>query len=395
MAQAAKRPYLPELEIARAFGIMAVVMIHATSAVIGGYDHLSTLYPFYVFLNTFPKFAVPVFVFLSGFVLFYNYYDKPFTLKTFGDFYKKRIFKTLIPFLVFSFLYYGLTRIATYGFTDIGTFLGYFTTKKFFDTLIIGKTYTHLYFVVIILQFYVLAPFLLYAVKRFKSLGIHFLWIGLLIQWLFIFKIAPDLMLHNRGSYSFTYMLYFAAGAFLGIYYMKLVDWIKISMQNATPPKITAWIFLWALFISTSVIEVNTYYYLRLHNKLNIDSNLLELIDEIRCVTAGIVLIQLAYWVYAKWNARAVKALLHLGAVSFGIYLIHPAILYLYRQSDASGKPLLYHVWVAGGFLVALFIPWLIVTISAKFKWHWILFGPLPTKKKPAAAKEQSLNAQA
>jgi peptidoglycan/LPS O-acetylase OafA/YrhL len=393
MAQAAKRPYLPELDIVRAFGIMAVVMIHATSSIVVRYDHHSTLYPLYVFLNIFSKFAVPVFIFLSGFVLFYNYYDKPFTAKTIGGFYKKRMGKIIIPFLFFSFFYFGATRLIQFGFTDVQTFIGYFATWDFLNKLLIGKTYTHLYFVVIIIQFYVLAPFMLYAVKRFPLLGKHMVWIGLVTQWLFIYKLAIVFDLKFRASYAFTYMLYFTAGAFIGIYFMKLVEWIKVTKHNASPQKITAWSILWTLFITSSLTDVYFYYRYYMDGKIIMSTKLLELVNEVHCLTAGIVLLQLSYWVYAAWNQTAVKALIHIGATSFGIYLIHPAVLYIYRGINVGGNPIIFHMWAAGGFVLAMLIPWLIVTLCAPFKWHWILFGPLPTKKKPDAAKQPSIEA--
>lgn len=389
MAQAAKRPYLPELDIVRTFGILAVIMIHATSAIVATYDHHATLYPLYVFLNTVSKFAVPVFIFLSGFVLFYNYYDKPFTAKTIGQFYKKRMSKILIPFLLFSILYFGLTRYAQFGFVDLQTFIGYFTTEKFLKMLVFGKTYTHLYFVVIIIQFYALSPLMLYAVKRVPVLGKHIAWIGLLVQWLFIYKVIGEFHLKSPGSYCFTYMFYFTAGAFIGIHYLKLSSWINLAKTNITPQKIAAAITLWVLFLSSSLILFYFYYENRLYTIKVINTNLLEIIDEIRCVTAGILLLQIAYWVYTLWNKKVVRVLLHIGATSFGIYLVHPLILYLYRKTSVSGDPVLYHAWAAGGFFIALLVPWAIVSFSARFKWHWLLFGPLPAKKKMPAVPVQ------
>ncbi|MGO4182653.1 acyltransferase [Paenibacillus sp. TAF43_2] len=389
MAQSAKRPYLPALDIFRAFGILAVIMIHATSAVVAKYDHKATLYPLYVFLNTFTKFAVPVFIFLSGFVLFYNYYNKPFTATAIGQFYKKRISKVLIPFILFSFLYFAFTRLATYGFSDLQTFIGYFTTTKFLKMLIFGKTYVHLYFVVIIIQFYAISPLMLYAVNRFRKSSRHIVWIGLLVQWLFIFIIVREYHVVSPGSYAFTYMLYFTAGAFIGIYYEKFAEWINLTRKNATPSKIAASLVLWALFLSSNMTMVYFYYEKRLTGLSVINTSLLELIDEVRCVTAAIVLLQVSFWIYTSWNKMVVKALIHIGATSFGIYLVHPLILYLYRQTNASGSPILFHVWVAGGFLLALVIPWAIMALSAPFKWHWLLFGPLPTKKKQPASPIQ------
>jgi fucose 4-O-acetylase-like acetyltransferase len=185
-------------------------------------------------------------------------------------------------------------------------------------------------------------------------------------------------------------MLYFAAGAFIGMYYLKLADWIKVTKQNAVPRKITAWIALWALFLTTSMAEVYVYYRFQMEGRFVLNPDLLELVNEVHCVTAGIVLIQLSYWIYAAWNKTVVKALVHIGAVSFGIYLLHPLFLFAYREMDIGGNSILFHLWAAGGFVLAMAIPWLIVSASARFRWHWILFGPLPAKKKRTAVPEQS-----
>ncbi|WP_138754260.1 acyltransferase [Paenibacillus sinopodophylli] len=393
MEQAAKRPYIPELDLVRAFGILAVILIHSTSAVVAGYDHHAALYPLYVFLNTAAKFAVPIFIFLSGFVLFYNYYDKPFTAKTIGQFYKKRMSKILIPFLLFSIFYFAFRRYAQFGFTDMRTFLEYFATTKFLSMLFSGKTYTHLYFVIIIIQFYILSPLLLYAVKRFPLLGKHIVWIGMLVQWLFIYKLADEWSINSPGSYCFTYMLYFTTGAFIGIYYMKLMPWINIASKQAAPGRIAAAIAMWVLFIGSSLLLFYFHYENRLYQTAVINTNFLEIIDEVRCITAGLLLLQLAYWAYAAWNKAVVRALVHIGATSFGIYLVHPIILFLYRKTSNVGDPLLYHGWVAGGFFAALLIPWAIVALSAPFKWHWLLFGPLPTRKKKSTPVQPTLEA--
>lgn len=381
MSQEAKRSYLPQLDIVRAIGIMAVIMIHATSSIVVNYDHNAAIYPLYVFLNIFPKFVVPIFIFLSGFVLFYNYIDKPFTLKTLGTFYKKRISKILIPFFFFSFFFWAIRRYSAYGFTDISTFIGYFHSWRFLQLLLIGKTYAHLYFIVIIIQFYAIAPFMLMALKRFPRLGKHMVWMGLLVQWGFVFIVAKEFDLINRSTYSFSYMFYFVAGAYIGMYYMKLVEWIKVSKQNASPKKVIVWVSIWLLFAVTSLIEVYFYYNKHMTGAYLFSLHILELIYEVLCISAAIIILQLSYWIYDKWNSTIVKALSHIGATSFGIYLLHPLVLFLYRQNEVSGNPIVYFAWAAGGFLAALLLSWLLVSITAKFKWHWLLFGPLPVKK--------------
>lgn len=99
-----KRAHINELNITRALAILAVLLIHSTSTPVTALSSDSKLYPFYVFFNISPKFAVPVFIFLSGFVLFYNYIQKDLTKELIKNFYKKRVTQILIPYLFFFYL---------------------------------------------------------------------------------------------------------------------------------------------------------------------------------------------------------------------------------------------------------------------------------------------------
>lgn len=72
----AQKERIPQLDVFRAIAIIAVIAIHATSRTLAETLDTSLFHPF-LFLNKFSQFAVPSFVFLSGFVLFYNYIDRP------------------------------------------------------------------------------------------------------------------------------------------------------------------------------------------------------------------------------------------------------------------------------------------------------------------------------
>lgn len=98
---------IPQLDIFRAIAIFAVLAIHATSRTLAETLGTNMFHPF-LFINKFSQFAVPSFIFLSGFVLFYNYIDRPLGGKTLGKFYTRRLLYIIVPYVVFSLLYFAL-----------------------------------------------------------------------------------------------------------------------------------------------------------------------------------------------------------------------------------------------------------------------------------------------
>ena len=103
-----KREHIKEINIFRAIAILAVIMIHATSESINKINKESLYYVFYNGLNVFSSFAVPSFIFLSGLVMFYTYYDRTLTRTELLSFYKKRLLYIVLPYIVISTIYYAV-----------------------------------------------------------------------------------------------------------------------------------------------------------------------------------------------------------------------------------------------------------------------------------------------
>lgn len=370
-----KRAHINELNITRALAILAVLLIHSTSTPVTALSSESKFYPLYVFLNIFPKFAVPVFIFLSGFVLFYNYIQKELTKELIIRFYKKRVTQILIPYLFFSIFYYIAMQF--YVTHDLVSTWHALFSVEFLEKLLIGKAYTHLYYIFIIVQFYLIFPLFLYVLKKKPALSPHLIWIGFVLQWAFILLNAEFWQYPYRGSISFSYICYFLAGAFLGIYFEKYKGWLQLKKENFPIPLL----FIWCIGLLSTIYNVYLYYYVFSSQTYLVNSTIFELVFQLQSLTACIVLLQLSYWIYDKWNHAWVNGFINLGVVSFGVYLLHPFFLFLYRQISTGGNSVLYHLWSAGGFIFALFITWMIVLLMGRFfKYHWIAFGPIPQK---------------
>lgn len=370
-----KRAHINELAITRALAILAVLLIHSTSTPVTTLSSDSKLYLFYVFFNISPKFAVPAFIFLSGFVLFYNYIQKDLTKELIIHFYKKRVTQILIPYLFFSIFYYAAMQFyVTHDLVD--TWRSLFSIE-FLEKLLLGKAYTHLYYIFIIVQFYLMFPLFLYILKKKPALSPYLIWIGFVLQWVFILLNAELWQYPYRGSIAFSYLFYFLAGAFLGIYFEKYKGWLQLKKENFP---ITI-LFVWCIWLFSTIYNVYLYYFVYTSQTYKVNSTIFELVFQLQSLTACIVLLQLSFWIYDKWNHAFVNGLINLGTVSFGVYLLHPFFLFLYRQLSTGGNSIIYHLWSIGGFTFALFVTWMVVLLMGRFfKYHWIAFGPIPSK---------------
>lgn len=387
-----KRENIPELQLVRAICIIGVLSVHSTS-----YATLdmvnSNVYFLYNFFNIFMKFGTPTFIFLSSFVLFYNYYSRPLDRKLIGSFYKKRALYIIIPYLVFSILYFTILHFTYYRSRTLEATLDSFVTK-----VLTGNAYTHLYFVFISIQFYLLFPLFLWLLKRYPRLVKWAIPAGFAIQWAFVLinKYGLETPVPNKGSWSLSYFSYYLLGAALGIYYPKIKEWIIIAKENVKASRVTAWTILWALWLTAGMSHVYIWYQTRL--KLDsYNSTLYEFLWNAHTYLSALVLLQLAFVLYRKLPLRLPQLLSRLGALSFGIYLIHPLFLLVYRNYPLhTGNSMLLHLWYLGGFLLALIGSWIVVGLFARFvPFNWIVFGNLPKSRAQLSKQKPNRPAQA
>lgn len=388
-----KKERIMELDIFRSFAIMAVLLIHATSTTLVTTQGTSSYYP-YLFANIFSKFAVPVFIFLSGFVLFYNYLDKPINKSMLKTFYTKRLLYILVPYILVSFCYFLLN---TYAKGKLGlpiTQLGH----DFGLQLLKGTAHTHLYYLIIMLQLYILFPLFLWWFQKQRSILPWVALIGFAIQWAYIYLNKYGFHLPKEGVYgmgiklplpkgsiAFSYMSFYLFGALIAAYYAQLKEWLIMTWEGFKSGKGIVWIAVWAAWLAVGIVHVNLYYNLNTRGS-KINSLWYELAWDVHSLLSCIVLMQLSYLIYRhgwKWLSGALTSM---GACSFGIFLLHPALLYLYRKIPAHGGTLEYAARIAGGWIIALGISWLVVHIAFRYvSWSWIFFGTAPKRPQKQA----------
>lgn len=385
MSATVKKERLPQLDLFRAFAILGVIHVHATSFAAGEDALASPYYYLFNWMNIFFKFGTPCFIFLSSFVLFYNYYNRSLNGGLISHFYKKRLLYIIVPYVIASVCYYTLVAVfkadRSLSLPDHLRLLG--------AQLATGTAYSHLYFVFINMQFYLLFPLFLLLFKRFPALMKWALPLGFLVQWGFVFWNKYVLLLPNKASYAPTYMSFYMLGAVLAVYFDPIKGWLTKKFKEQGKAGKWLVVALWASWLSVAFVHVQLYYNGR-HLGQWANSLWYELAWSIHTLLSALVLLKAAFWLYHKASSGLLNVLSRIGMLSFAIYLLHPVFLLLYRRTGLSPgtESFPYVVWVWAGIPVCLFLAWGLASLVFRFvPGAGLLLGTKPGGFKAGAGK--------
>jgi hypothetical protein len=214
--------------------------------------------------------------------------------------------------------------------------------------------------------------------QRKPSLTKHLIWIGFLLQWAFIIYNYYSLDNADKAQLAISYISYYFLGAYFGIYYSTLMEWIVITRNKIVASKAAFWLLLWLVWIASSLTNVYMWYWARKSGTI-FHPLLYELVWNCQTITAALVLLQLASLLYRRLSPIMANILLHLGSASFGMYIIHAGILFYYYRIPVSHNPLAYYIYIAGAYMCTLALSWAIVSfVQQQSRFAWMLFGAAP-----------------
>jgi surface polysaccharide O-acyltransferase-like enzyme len=293
---------LTEFDFIRCIAILSVIAIHVT----GSYSMNSRLIYFW---NQSMRYSVPIFVLLSGLVLYYSDLRK----ENFSclQFYYKRFTKIVIPYFLWTLIYLLYNNRHEPGslFKSFSSFL--IIIGK---ALLYGSAHYHLYFIVIILQLYLIYPLLRLLIKKapVTSLICSFL-CSLVFQTiyylqLFKIKIIPSL--------PYPYVFLFPVWLFyfvFGMYFISnLTKWQKTIEKKG--------IIIFAAWLLNLIFVIGENYFTILEGATIKPSVMLY------CITSFFFF----YWLGLKlknFHPNIVKITSWLSEQSFLIYFSHPLVL--------------------------------------------------------------------
>ena len=308
-----------ELSLLNLLMCFAVVFVHIVSWTLPQMDKSSIKYVFVLAPWRLSAFVVQGFIFLSGVKLFAS--QKPFRYSAFLLGRAKRI---LVPYLIWVCVYY------TY-FIRIGWYT--FAWRDLAEYIFLGTLCSHFYFIIIILQFYLLLPL-------FRWLLAHtnvWLLCGISIVITALFKLYVHFPYDDRVLPAF--LCYFVIGAAVGKHYAKVLTWLK---KYVLP--------LGAAFTVLGFVNVLLTY--RAQTKAAVYPYF-EALHLVYCLAAIFFLLALFTKVGEKCTLPGALSLCDRS--SYGIYLSH--VLFIYIANDllyrAGITDMLYTLVLRGIFTYA------------------------------------------
>jgi peptidoglycan/LPS O-acetylase OafA/YrhL len=241
--------------------------------------------------------GVHVFIFCSGFGLFYSSLNKPLSYKSFL---KKRFIKIYIPYIVIIIISSLIPFMYNYSHKFVAVLSHVFLFKMFsnkYECSFGGQ----FWFLSTIIQFYLIFNLLIYCKNRLNSNKKFItLSLGLSVCWWMITGILGKTEIRVWGSFFIQYLWEFSLG-------MVLADIIYRNNGKFTLPKKSILLFISILLLS-------------LYGFVAIKGGVLKLFDDIPSLLGygG-----LALFVYSL-NIKVInKTIIKLSSFSYELYLVH------------------------------------------------------------------------
>ena len=331
----------------RVIALFAVIVLHTTSPVMEQF-HKGPMGLWLVgdFYNSLVRFAVPVFVMITGTLLLHREYEL-------GAFLKKRLSRVVIPFLFWSLVY-----IAYMFYNEEIDYSGDFwiTTKQVLHLLKFGSSY-HLWYVYMLIGLYLIMPVLGKFVRNATQkellyfIGVWF--IIMLIDQPYLARFKPQLDLrYFEGFIGYLVLGHYLAFKKYNLSYLKWAMRLLFILSLAGTTVATYLLFNYYKGISTLMYEP---------------------------LSPPIVIISVSIFMMARLSKPnlpqwLIKLRDFIGSYSYGIYLGHALVLTLLDQAGINFKWFnpLFSIPVTAAICLALTLLLIYIINKIPFIGKWI-----------------------
>lgn len=198
---------------------LLVIFIHTASEIVNNMPKNTSLFRTVFTIQKMCMFVVPGFILLSGTKMFLRKADN-FSL---AEYYASRFLRLIVPYVFWSAVYYLY-------FCHIGVYT--FDFKDMAFRIISGDIWAHFYFVIVLIQFELLAPLWIFLYRR-GSAAVHaafaMLVTAICAQYLpsILTTVFPSMPDFNVSNCFLRYQVYWTAGCLIGKNYNEFCSYLK------------------------------------------------------------------------------------------------------------------------------------------------------------------------
>jgi len=367
------KTHVGEADYLRVFGVISIVAIHSLGFFLSvpGNDAFERLS---VNLLRYGRF---VFMFVTGLVLFYNYYERE--LNTWR-FYKRRLRFLVLPYGIWTAFYILLYNWAYINWSQPAGF-----AAAWWQYFLNGNACYHLYYILVAIQFYFFLPLIMLIFKPRRPR----LWVaGILAGGLLLCAVCY-FILETRGAgvnalaagtpwAGFTgwvmqykdrllvsYLPFYLLGGLAGVYLEDCRQWLAEHRR-----------LIWCgLFICTGLVVGEYFYFYRhLGQAWGLTISVFKPTIYLYAIAVIAVMFRLSLVMEQREILQGPVKIL--SANSLGIYLMHPAVLRLQHPFLMKVLPVFPgYFWVFIDSLVAVAVSCLISYLLSSNKYTCFIVG--------------------
>jgi surface polysaccharide O-acyltransferase-like enzyme len=301
-ARRSDSPRLLHLEIIRIVAIFWVIVIHVNAANINNFSSVDpTSWWFLNSLSSLGRPAVPLFLMVSGLLLL-----EPGRIESLRSFAFNRLRRVVIPLIAWSAFYLVWRYFVDKDITS---------ASQAISAVVPGQAYYHLWYLYLIIRLYVVTPILRVYIRAASRNDMRYF----LLLWI-VWIILNFLQLAT--NFHFGDQIFIATGAvgyFVLGYYLRDVQVTQRQIKLLLAVLLAAWI----------VTAVGTYVDTLRHDGTTSDLFYDYLSPTVVAMTIAVFLIvkQFSLQYASSVSKNTHSMIVFLGKASFGIYLVHPAVL--------------------------------------------------------------------
>jgi surface polysaccharide O-acyltransferase-like enzyme len=288
------------MDVLRALSIIAVVLIHVSALVLGASTFNTSVYMNSLIINQLARFSVPVFIALSGTGLILTYKEGQGYFK----FLSHRLYKIIPRYIIWCCIYiFFINRTSSL----------HVVGSEIFS----GTVFYHLYYVPLIVEFYLIFPFVYRFIGSKWGLLISFVITLAILVASHYYLLSKGLMLFLERRNMLDWIFYFSFGAFIGNNLESFSEKVKKHRK--------------AILLVFAVVLYGFLHEVILNTRLgkNIDYTTTFLRPDVIIYT--VLLILFIFSIDWKQNLL-MKIAQYISKISYGIYLSHPFILYYFAK---------------------------------------------------------------